>query len=322
MKALILVTLLVAVLSSGLEEQLIKDLFEQWKISHGRVYSSYEENFRFNVFTENYLNILAVNELDDSVTLALNQFADLTSEEFGAMYTGTYAKGNTGNYHVFDPIDPPASVDWRTKGAVTPVKNQGTCGSCWAFSSTGSLEGLYFINNTNLVSFSEQNLVDCVTADQGCNGGLMSDALAYTATGGINTEADYPYLGRDGDCKFDSSKAYHVNNGYYNVTPKSLDQMIAAVVSQPVSVAVQANQLVFQFYAGGVIKRFCGDTLDHGVLVVGYDVVKGDQAFIVKNSWGATWGNSGYLYIATDATANSGNGVCGILADPSIPFKH
>lgn len=323
MKALVFVSLLlVGTLCMDIEEQLIRDLFQQWKINNGKVYSSYEEEFRFNVFADNYLNILAFNAAEDSVTLALNKFADLTSAEFGALYTGTYAQENTGNFHVFEAKDYPASVDWRTKGAVTPVKNQGSCGSCWTFSTTGALEGLYFLNNTNLVSFSEQNLVDCVTADDGCNGGLMTDAFTYTAQGGIDTEADYPYEGVDGDCRFDASKAYKVNDGYYNVTPKSYDQLKSAVVEQPVSVAVQANQLPWQFYAGGVIKALCGDKLDHGVLVVGYEVVKSTEAWIVKNSWGQSWGNDGFLYVSTDASANDGNGVCGILASASIPYKH
>jgi len=170
---------------------------------------------------------------------------------------------------------------------------------------------------------SEQNLIDCVTADMGCDGGLMSDAFSYTAmAGGIDTEADYPYQGKNGNCSFDQTKAVNANSGYYNVTPKSLDQMKAAIVGQPVSVAIQANQLVFQFYAGGVISKLCGDKLDHGVLAVGYDMIKTTEAFIVKNSWGPSWGNSGYVYISTDASANKGNGVCGILSDASFPYKN
>jgi C1A family cysteine protease len=322
MKALFFLSLiLVGAFAGSIEEQLLKDLWSQWKLNNNKVYTSYEEEFRFNVFADNYLNILAVNAEDDSLTLALNHFADLTSEEFGAIYTGTIASVNQGPFAAYEPRDLPTSVDWRTKGAVTPVKNQGTCGSCWTFSTTGSLEGLYFIDNNNLVSFSEQNLVDCVKADQGCNGGLMSDALAYAAANGIETEADYPYAGVDQKCKFEASKATKVNSAYANVTAGSLDALKTAVAAQPVSIAVQANQISWQFYAGGVIKKLCGDKLDHGVLAVGYNTINGDEAWIVKNSWGASWGNEGYVYISTDASANKGMGVCGILSTPSYPTK-
>jgi KDEL-tailed cysteine endopeptidase len=306
----------------NVQEQLMRDLFEQWKITYETNYFTSSENeFRFNVFAKNYLAIHEHMAQDDSVTLVLNQFADLTSEEFGALYTGTFPQEGEGEIYTFQVGDFPASVDWRTQGAVTPVKNQGTCGSCWAFSATGALEGLYFINNTKLVSFSEQNFVDCVTADDGCDGGWPIDAMSYAAQNGVESEDDYPYVGQTKSCSFDKTKAYQVNSGYYNVTPKSLDQMKAAIVSQPVSVGVQANQVVFQFYGGGVIKTLCGDKIDHGVLVVGYEVVKSTEAFIVKNSWGAAWGNSGFLYIATTETANDGNGVCGILSMPAIPYK-
>jgi len=323
MKAVVFfAVLLVASQCAVLQQQLMRDLFQQWKITHNKGYSAgMEEEHRFNVFSHNYLSILEFNNVQDDVQLALNHFADLSSEEFGAIYTGYTSRGQRAPEAVntFTAKDLPATVDWRTQGAVTPVKNQGSCGSCWAFSTVGALEGFYFINNKNLVSFSEQNLVDCVTADQGCNGGLMSDAFEYTSQGGIETEADYPYKAVTGKCAFDSSKAIKTNGAYANVTVANVDAMKTALVSQPVSVAIQANQLVFQFYAGGVIKKFCGDNLDHGVLAVGYDTIKGTEAFIVKNSWGASWGNSGYVYISTDGTANKGNGVCGILADASYP---
>jgi C1A family cysteine protease len=193
------------------------------------------------------------------------------------------------------------------------------CGSCWAFSAVGALEGFHFVNNGKLVAFSEQQLVDCVTADQGCQGGLMEDAFAYTAeVGGIETEEDYPYKGKDQKCSFNQDKAIKVNTGFKNIT-QSADQLKAALNNGPVSVAIQASGIMFQFYRTGVIKRMCGDKLDHGVLAVGYDSTKGTEAFIVKNSWGGVWGDKGYVRISTDEKANNGNGVCGILADPSFP---
>jgi len=324
MKAILLLSvLIVGAMCLDIQTQLMKDLFQQWKISHNKQYAfDFEEEFRFKAFSQNYLDILEFNSKDDSVTLGLNQFADLTSEEFGALYTGTFHQNTNAETIVFNTEDLADSVDWRTKGAVTPVKNQGQCGSCWAFSATGALEGLNVINSRSLLSFSEQQLVDCVTADQGCNGGLPSDAFDYTGQNGIELETDYPYKGVDGKCNLVPSKAHKVNTGYVNVTAKSADQLKAAIAQQPVSVGIQANQLVFQFYTGGVIKRFCGDTIDHGVLAVGYDTISGTEAYIVKNSWGGSWGNSGYVYISTDPSANNGNGVCGILSMATFPVNN
>jgi len=324
MKAIVFfAVLLVASQSAVLQQQLMRDLFQQWKLTHKKDYStSMEDEHRFQVFSHNYLFILEFNQAQDDVQLALNSFADLTSEEFGAIYTGYVPKKNRSNasVKVFDAKDLPATVDWRAQGAVTSVKNQEMCGSCWAFSAAGALEGFYFINNKKLVSFSVQNFVDCVAgSSQGCNGGLMSDAFEWSAQNGIETEADYPYIGYDQNCTFDSSKANQVNKGYANVTVANSTALKAALVNQPVSVAIQANQYVFQFYKAGVIKKYCGDNLDHGVLAVGYDTIKKTEAFIVKNSWGGDWGDNGYVYISTDNTANKGNGVCGILSNPSVP---
>jgi C1A family cysteine protease len=229
-------------------------------------------------------------------------------------------KSSNAEIAEFDTSNLADNIDWRIKGAVTAVKNQGACGSCWSFSAVGALEGLHYINNAKLIGFSEQHLVDCVTADKGCGGGIMSDAFDYTAkVGGIETEEDYPYKAKNQKCSFDKDKAIKVNTGYKNVTAKSAEQLKAALNNQPVSVAIQASSPFFQFYRRGVVKRFCGDKLDHGVLAVGYDSTAGAEAFIVKNSWGAIWGDKGYVRISTDSKANNGNGVCGILADAAFP---
>jgi len=252
----------------------------------------------------------------------LNHFADLTSEEFGKTYTGTIPKPGSGFIRKFDANDLPDSFDWRTKGAVTPVKNQGACGSCWAFSSTGALEGLYFIQNSKLVSLSEQNFVDCVVEDFGCGGGWPIDAFTYSWKKGIELEENYPYKATNQKCTFNQSRALHINTGYFNVTPNSIPELKAAIVQQPISVCIQANQLVFQFYKGGVIKKACGASIDHAVLAVGYGDIKGTEAFIVKNSWGPKWGADGYVYISTDPKLNDGKGVCGILTMAAAPFKN
>jgi len=325
MKTVFILSLILAVtFSYSLENAVLHDLYGQWKLAYKKVYTSAsEESFRFATFLENYYTIIQHNAQDKSVTLGLNEFSDLTSEEFARFYTGLLPKQTfDAETFVFNTEDLPASIDWRAKGAVTDVKNQGMCGSCWAFSAIGALEGLYYLNNSQLLAFSEQNIVDC-SAGHGCLGGWMTDAFTYAAQGGIETEDDYPYKGIiHGKCAFDSSKAHAVNTGYYNVTSSSSDQLKAALAQQPVSVAIQANQAVFQHYKGGVIQKDCGSKLDHGVLAVGYDTIEGVEAFIIKNSWGPKWGNSGYVYLSTDGSANGGLGVCGILSVPSIPYKH
>jgi hypothetical protein len=213
------------------------------------------------------------------------------------------------------------SVDWRTKGAVTPVKNQGQCGSCWAFSTTGSVEGAVAIKTGKLTSVSEQQLVDCSGAEgnQGCNGGLMDYAFEYIIkNGGLDTESDYAYTARDGSCNAAkaATKASSISS-YKDVAHNSEAQLIAAVTQQPVSVAIEADQSGFQLYKSGVFSGPCGTQLDHGVLAVGYNTDStGKNYWIVKNSWGASWGLQGYILMAQGKGAA---GICGINMEPSYP---
>jgi len=216
MKALLLVLALVAISSAApllrTEEEFL-NLWESWKFEHNVAYESQsEEAYRFSVFLENYYAIHEHMEKDPGVILELNKFATLTSEEFGSVMKCTEpsdlltCSGEPNNCPKY-PTNVPNSWDWRTKGAVSPVKNQGQCGSCWAFSATGALEGLYYLNNSKMVTFSEQQLVDCDDDVYGCDGGLMDDALMYAAKWGVETEEEYPYRAEDGSCKYDSSKA-------------------------------------------------------------------------------------------------------------------
>jgi C1A family cysteine protease len=299
----------------------LKSLWSSWKSYYSKTYGLAEEAARFAIFVENYKRIIEFNGENEDVKLALNKFADITGEEFKNLHAGCYKWDGKQNVVRSGEALPELqdSVDWRAKGAVTPVKNQGQCGSCWTFSTTGSIEGFYFINNGKLLSFSEQQIVDCDTQDDGCDGGNMNTAMEYTASNGLELESDYPYTAEDGQCKFDKSKSDKVNSGYVFVATQSADALKAAIVKQPVSIAIEADQRVFQFYSNGVIKKSCGANLDHGVLAVGYTTVSGTDAFIVKNSWGADWGQQGYVYISTDGSANNGNGVCGILAQPVVP---
>jgi C1A family cysteine protease len=301
----------------------MKELWSQWKVANNKEYPTQEEdNYRLGVFTDNYQRIMAWNAQNNSAVLALNLFADLTNKEFATTYAScsvgkpVYPADKKVRYDVFNL---PASVDWRQKGAVTNIKNQGQCGSCWAFSTTVSLEGWYFINNGQLISFSEQQLVDCDSSCNACSGCYPYLAMEYTGQYGIETEAQYPYEGQTDSCAYSSDETYQANSDYNTVTSDDATQLMAAVVNQPVSVGVEADQDVWQFYSSGVITQGCGDNIDHAVLVVGYEVYNGVQAFIVKNSWGTSWGIQGYVYVSTDGSQNGGAGVCGILATPVVP---
>ena len=223
------------------------------------------------------------------------------------------------NYADLDTSSLADSVNWVTKGAVTPVKNQGQCGSCWAFSTTGSVEGAEQIATGTLTSYSEQQLVDCSKQNNACNGGLMDYAFKYIETAPLMTESDYPYTGTHSflsKCKYDSSKAAGQVGGYTDVQSDATGvNLKAALANGPVSVAIEADKTVFQSYTSGVItSSACGTQLDHGVLAVGYGTEGGQDYFLVKNSWGPSWGAEGYVKIGVE-------NVCGINAQPSFPTE-
>lgn len=293
-------------------------LFRQWIQKYRKVYGVDETHYRFALWNKAYDYVQEHNAKNLSWTAGVNQFADLTDEEFSAMYLGFKwdPSRQPQNVQILDEKDIPNDIDWRTKGAVTPVKNQGQCGSCWSFSTTGGLEGLHFLKIGSLISFSEQQLVDCSSSygNQGCNGGLMDDAFSYTRDKGIEKESDYAYTAAQGTCKYSSSKVVYKNTGYSDVTKNNPTQLKAAVTSQPVSIAVEADQNAFRYYTSGIVSSGCGTNLDHGILIVGYT----STYWIVKNSWGASWGLQGYINIAM-GTQNNGAGVCGINSSASYP---
>jgi C1A family cysteine protease len=283
---------------------------------------SSKEDERFGVFKRNVDIINTENAKGHSYQLGINQFADLTSEEFAQ----TYARGVKPSQIWGDVPQVPFpnmsgqiladSVDWVAEGAVTPVKNQAKCGSCWAFSTTGSVEGAYQIASGKLVSLSEENLVECDHVDNGCHGGAMQNAFEWIKKNGICTETDYPYSsgqGQTGDCKSGCKPAVTVT-GYTNVPPNSEEALKAAVSKQPVSIAIEADQSAFQLYHGGVLDNpACGTKLDHGVLIVGYGTDGGKDYWKVKNSWGPAWGEKGYIRLVR------GENMCGVAAQPSYP---
>jgi KDEL-tailed cysteine endopeptidase len=209
------------------------------------------------------------------------------------------------------------TVDWRGT-AVTPVKDQGQCGSCWAFSATGTIEGAWYLATGDLVSIAEQELVDCdVGIDAGCNGGLMDYAMDYVINNGICAEEAYPYTARDETCKKDQCAAVVTLNSHESVPSSNEAALKQAVTMRPVAVAAQADELAFQLYSGGVFDGQCGTQLDHGMLAVGYgfDDASGLEYWIIKNSWGAGWGDNGYINMAFGM--NDGDCQCGICLEAS-----
>eukprot|EP00929_Paragymnodinium_shiwhaense_P060629 TRINITY_DN3026_c0_g1_i5.p1 TRINITY_DN3026_c0_g1~~TRINITY_DN3026_c0_g1_i5.p1 ORF type:complete len:368 (-),score=94.13 TRINITY_DN3026_c0_g1_i5:205-1251(-) len=302
----------------------------EFKAKFGKHYATQEEDqYRRGIFESNVELIKKENAKDLSYKLGINQFTDLLVQEWSSTYFGM--KPPTGQMYGDVPYlgrhqvgnqTLPESVDWTTKGAVTAVKNQGQCGSCWSFSATGSMEGAYEIATGKLVSLSEQQLVDCAQSfgEQGCNGGLMDGAFQYAQKNGMCTEDSYGYKAKGGSCQASScTKAFGAGTvtGYKDVAKDSKTDLMSAVAQQPVSIAIEADQMVFQSYHSGVLSGMCGAQLDHGVLVVGYGTdPQGGDYWKVKNSWGETWGMSGYVLLKRGKGAA---GECGILSQPSYP---
>lgn len=306
--------------------------FKQWSAKNGKTYQPTERDYRETVYYNNLAKISAHNAGNHSWTMGVNKFADLTADEFAAKYIGganpslTRKRALRGQAETpltaLNTTANPASVDWTTKGAVTAVKNQEQCGSCWAFSTTGSVESAWFLANGTLPELSEQQLVDCSTAEgnQGCNGGLMDYAFEYIIKNkGITTEAAYPYTATGPNaCKAKGLPVAATLTSYKDVPVNSEVALETALVTQPVSVAVEADQSVFQFYTGGVMDSACGTQLDHGVLAVGYGTEGGKEYYKVKNSWGADWGAKGYILLARGTKFNP-SGQCGIQMAASVP---
>ena len=301
--------------------------FNEWKLTHAKTYASSDaEASALAAYASNEAIINEHNGKGSSYELGHNEFSDLTWDQFKQLHMSELflnrAPKNVRRVHLTGKNGagaPADDVDWTTKNAVTPVKNQQRCGSCWAFSTTGSVEGAYAIASGTLTSLSEQDLVSCDhNGDQGCNGGLMDNAFKWIESNGLCTEDDYPYTsgsGITGTCKTTCKPAVTIT-GFTDVPQQDETALQSALAQQPVSVAIEADKSAFQLYKSGVLdSASCGTKLDHGVLAVGYgtDSASGKDYWKVKNSWGATWGESGYIRMVR------GKNMCGIAMSASYP---
>ena len=309
--------LLTVFLAFALSERLTSPSFDEFMTVHERSYETEEEhNSRYWTFYKNMLQWELLNRLEEgTATYGMNQFSDLTTEEFKEKYLtpitekDLFYAGMLPKAEELDVDDAPTEIDWREEGAVTPVKYQGECGSCWAFSTTGNIEGRWAIKTGDLISLSEQELVDCDKEDYGCDGGLSYQAYAEVMRlGGLVKESDYKYKGVQGLCKLNKSKIVVTVTGREHVSTN--EKKIAAYVAKngPVSTGINADMM--KYYTGGVShprKDMCNPKiLDHGVLIAGYGVEDGTPFWLIKNSWDTRWGEDGYYKIYR------GDGSCGV----------
>ncbi|KAF5740814.1 CP3 [Tripterygium wilfordii] len=312
--------------------------FTLFKSKFGKTYATEEEHqYRYGVFKANLRRARRHQKLDPSAVHGVTKFSDLTPAEFRRQFLGLKKlrlPADAQKAPILPTNDLPTDFDWRDRGAVTGVKDQGSCGSCWSFSTTGALEGAHFLATGELVSLSEQQFVDCDhecdpaeygACDSGCNGGLMNTAFEYAIkVGGVQREADYPYTGTDrGPCKFDKSKVVAAVSNF-SVVSADEDQMAANLVKNgPLAVAI--NAVYMQTYMGGVSCPYiCAKHQDHGVLLVGYGAAgyspirfKNKPYWIIKNSWGENWGENGYYKIC-----RANRNLCGMDAMVSTVAAH
>nr|prf Cys protease:ISOTYPE=1 [Trypanosoma rangeli] len=305
----VVLCLLPAAMASLRVEETLASQFAAFKQRHGKVYgSAAEEAFRLGVFKENLLFARLHAAANPHASFAVTPFSDLTREEFRSRYHNAAAHFAAAQKRVRVPVEvevevggPPAAVDWRARGAVTAIKDQGNCSSCWAFSTIGNIEGQWHLAGNPLTGLSEQMLVSCDNADNGCDGGLMDSAFDWIVeqnNGSVYTEASYSYVSGGGDsqtCDMSDHVVGAVISGHVDL-PQDEDKMAAwLAVNGPLAIAVDATS--FMSYTGGVLTNCVSDQLDHGVVLVGYNDSSNPPYWIIKNSWGADWGEEGYIRI-------------------------
>ena len=303
--------------------------FEAWEArGHFSFPTVAERLYRKTIFEKNMKFAATHNSNAHSYTLGASPFAALTPDEFKAMISKSVSRPKQSTFHknklragtrAGSPAsDLPGSVDWVSAGAVTPVKNQGQCGACWAFSTTGAVEGITFIKTGILPSLSEQELIDCTTDNEGCNGGFLETAFAWIVkNGGISNESSYP-SGNGGSCKAKGLPIAAKISSYTDVAPNNEIALETALAKQPVSVLVEADQSVFQMYVSGVMDAACGSNVDLAVLAVGYGVDAGKAFYKLKLSWGPDFGEKGFMRIGRGAKFNP-HGQCGVQVAAVIP---
>jgi C1A family cysteine protease len=306
MRAVLVVLALVAVVTARiapLHESEYQVQFLQYMANYGKSYESDDMLPRYNTFKYWVDFVRQHNAGNHSWEAGINEFSDMMPEEFAKIYLSGLNVASVPEIEA-TPVDTsafPNDVDWRTKGAVQRVKNQGSCGSCWAFSTTGTIEGFIAVSGATLPDLAEQQLVDCAKTPQtkGCSGGWPWAATQWVQTnGGLCSQKDYPYTGRDGSCKKTCTPVSKVNGV---VQQKGEDQLLNGVNQMPVSICLDASG-GFQSYRSGVFNGPCGTQMNHAVLAVGYT----SSYWIVKNSWGTGWGNQGYIFMAR------GKNLCGL----------
>ncbi|XP_053228363.1 procathepsin L-like [Podarcis raffonei] len=312
------------------QDPALDNAWNLWQRTHSKIYAKGEEYRRRNLWESNLKKIEQHNreatQGKHTYRLAMNRFGDWTEEEFKQKMTGLrFNQTGRRNYNAeffrkLSQRQSPDFVDWRTKGYVTPVKDQGHCGSCWAFSATGALEALHFKKTKRLVSLSEQNLMDCSRKEgnKGCHGGLPSNAFEYVKRNGINSEHTYPYKAEDRSCRFLKWDIAARCKGYVDI-PAGNEKVLEKAVAFEGPVSVGVNAFDFQFYSHGIYNnRQCGDHLHHAMLAVGYGFERHGQRlvdyWILKNSWGLEWGENGYMKM------QKGVNICGIAEGASYPF--
>jgi KDEL-tailed cysteine endopeptidase len=296
--------------------------FEKFVITHNKNYPADELKLRYEIFTTNIKAIRVYNSFTKDFVLAINKFGDLSPEEFASMYTEEIHIKPNKKLEVTDKRLrlPPTSFDWRDKGAVTDVVNQGMCKSSWAIATTGAVEGARVAQGLlDLENLSSQEVLDCVsgTGDHGCAGGIVEDAYTFVEKNGLTSDIVYPYTGVNQTC-ITSLVAKNITyiNDFYDVIVNDPSRLMIAVAYTPTVAVVESKNYVWQFYYSGVVNNYCGINVSHYVLVVGYDSTAPIPYFTAKNSWGGDWGESGYIRIGMQG----GQGVCGIQISPSYPI--